>query len=91
MKLDQKVVGLTLGIISALWAFICVVFIAILPQPTMSFFGWLIHADRMAEIIGPRTVTLTNGIAGVIVFFILGYATGWLFAVLYNKFAKNPQ
>lgn len=91
MKLNQKSTALALGTISAILAFLCTIFIAILPVRTMNFFGWLIHINNLAEIIGPRIVTLGNGLAGVAFFFILGYAIGWFFAVLYNNFSKNSQ
>lgn len=89
MKLNQRAVALAAGLASGLWALLCTVFIALWPAPTMNFFGWLIHLDRLAEIAGPRTVTLGNSLSGIAVFFALGYVTGWLFAVLYNKFSPK--
>ena len=92
MKLNQKAVALALATVSGLLSLICVIFIKLIPAQTMNFFGWLIHMNKLADIVGSREVMLGNGVAGIITFFALGYVIGWLFAVLYNKFAeKQPQ
>lgn len=85
MQLDKKAVALALGTISAIISFVCVALIAAIPTQTMSIFGWLIHINRLADIIGQREVTLANAVAGIVVFFVIAYVLGWLFAVLYNR------
>lgn len=86
MKLNQKAIGSALAIVTALVSVVCVVFIKILPAQTMNFFGWLIHMNRLADLVGPREVTLGGSIAGIAAFSVAAYLLGWLFAALYNKF-----
>ncbi len=86
MKLNQKAIGSALAIVTALVSVVCVVFIKILPAQTMNFFGWLIHMNRLADLVGPREVTLGGSIAGIVTFSVAAYLLGWLFAALYNKF-----
>lgn len=88
MKINANAFGLAAGIISSALSLLCTILIALIPGPTMNFSGWLIHMNRLADIFGPRTVTLGNGIVGVVGFFIIGYILGWLFAAVYNKFTK---
>lgn len=91
MKLDQKAIGLSLGIVSAFTYLVCIIFIAVFPTQTMNFFGWLIHIDNLSDILGARNITLANAIIGLVILFALGYAVGWLFAVLYNKSARSSH
>ena len=88
MKLSPQAIALSLGITSAIVSVICVIFIAAASVATMNFFGWLVHIDNLADILGPRSVTLGNAIAGIVAIFISAYIVGWLFATLYNKFSK---
>ncbi len=88
MKLNTKAIALSLALVSTIISFICVIFIAIAPVATMNFFGWLVHIDNLADILGPRSVTVGNAIAGIVAMFISAYIVGWLFAAIYNKFTK---
>ena len=88
MKLNQKTIGLALGIVSGLLSLVCVIFIKLIPEQTMNFFGWLIHINKLADLIGPREITLSGAVAGIVVFSVAAYILGWLFAVLYNKFSE---
>ncbi len=91
MKLNQKAVALALAAVSGSLSLICVIFIKLVPAQTMNFFGWLIHINKLAELIGPREVTLGGTVAGIVAFSIAAYILGWLFAVLYNKFAEKQS
>lgn len=91
MTLNQKSFAFALAIISGLTSIVCVIFIKIIPGQTMNFFGWLIHINKLADLIGPRTITLEGSIAGIIIFSAAAYILGWLFAFLYNKLAEKQQ
>lgn len=89
MILNQKAFALALAIVSGALSIVCVVFIKIIPVQTMNFFGWLIHVNKLADLIGPREVTLGGAVAGIVIFSMATYILGWLLAVLYNKFAQK--
>jgi len=91
MTLNQKAIALAFAIVSGLLSFICVIFIKLIPEQTMNFFGWMIHVNKLADLIGQREVTMVGSITGVIVFSAVAYVLGWLFAVLYNKFAQKKS
>lgn len=88
MKLNQKALALASGLVSAVVSILCVILIAIVPVQTMNVFGWLAHINNLATLVGPRDVSLSGATIGIIVSFLVAYITGWLFAVLYNRFAK---
>lgn len=91
MTLNQKAVALALAIVSGLLSFVCIIFIKFIPVQTMNFFGWLVHVNKLADLIGPREVTLRGAVAGMIVFSVAAYILGWLFAVLYNKLIRKQS
>ena len=85
-KLSAKRVSLSLAITSGVFSTACALLIAIAPQFMIKFFGAIFHGIDISQI--ERTMTLSGAITGIIAAIIVALITGWLFAVIYNKFAK---
>ena len=85
-KLSAKRVSLSLAITSGVFSTACALLIAIAPQFMIKFLGAIFHGIDISQI--ERTMTLSGAITGIIAAIIVALITGWLFAVIYNKFAK---
>jgi len=86
-KLNAKVVSLSLASVSAIFSLLCAFLIALAPGVTVKFFGSIFHGMDVARIATP--ITLSGVIMGLIAVVIVALITGWLFAVIYNYFAKQ--
>ena len=78
-----KTVAIFLGIVSAL----CWIFVSIARDGAIWLMDVLTHSlDRGS--IAAKQVTFVNGIIGLVVWIVIGYILGALFAYIYNKFAE---
>jgi len=86
-KLNNKVVGLTLGTLSAVLYAICAIFYWITPKATLAYFNYLFHG---VELIGiTKQITFTDSIVGLVLIFVSAYVIGILSASLYNYFNRK--
>ena len=79
-KRTANALAITVGIISL----ICFIFILIAPSGTVSLFGAIFHGIDMNKI-AVESISIGNGLLGVLEAVVLGWVVGWLFAVIYNK------
>lgn len=87
IKLSVRSLAIATGIITALVYTICVLFIAIAPQPTMAFFSYVLHTELSGLT---RVVTLGSFIVGLL-FWSWGTAIyAAAIAGLYNGIAPRP-
>ena len=86
-KLNNKVVGLTLGTLSAVLYAICAIFYWITPKATLAYFNYLFHGVELTEIA--RQITFTDSVVGLVLIFVSTYVIGILFASLYNYFNRK--
>ena len=86
-KLNAKVVSLSLATVSAILSLLCAFLIALAPVAAVKFFGSIFHGMDVTRIAAP--ITLSGVITGLIAVVIVALITGWLFAVIYNYFAKS--
>ena len=86
-KLNAKVVSLSLATVSAILSLLCAFLIALAPEATVKFFGSIFHGMDVTRIATP--ITLSGVITGLIAVVIVALIIGWLFAVIYNYFAKS--
>ncbi|MEA5507924.1 DUF5676 family membrane protein [Halotia wernerae UHCC 0503] len=85
-KLRTRSLALATGLITGLVYTICILFIAVAPKATMTFFSYILHAD-LSNIV--RTVTWGSFIVGLL-FWSVGTALyAALIARLYNSFAAR--
>ena len=80
VKRTANALAVTAGIISL----VCYILILIAPVGTISFFGAIFHGIDMSKI-AVESVSIGNGLLGVIEAIILGWIIGWLFAKIYNS------
>lgn len=80
-----------LGLATAVLAAICYgldsLFYALAPEQSMTFWGFISHNLDFSVLVGDSP-TWGSFVAGLIVWTVSSYIGGWLFAWLYNKFAK---
>jgi len=83
-KLNTKNVANSLAIVSGIVFIVCVVLIIVIPEATMSLFGYLFHGLDISKITNPN-VSIVSGIIGLVEIVVLAWIVGWLFATIYNK------
>lgn len=85
--LNPKTVALSLASVSAVISLICAALLAVSPKESMKFFGSIFHGIDITKIA--VSVTIEDVATGLVAIIIVALVTGWLFAVLYNYFAKR--
>lgn len=87
MKLNQKAFGLSSAILSGVLYVICTIFVVFWPDFSRQILDWLLH---QLPALSDFSITWGGFIAGLILFVVFAYVTGWIFAWLYNRMLK-PQ
>ena len=83
-KLNPNVVALTTGITASIISIACLIFVAIFPLPTVVYVANnLVHSIDFSSI-ATKSITLTGSVMGVILWFIIATAAGYIFAFMYN-------
>ena len=82
MRLDARAFGIAAGATAAVLFAICSLAVAVAPEPTTAFFGYLIHMD-LSQL--PRTLTLASFIGGLIAWTLGTGLTFWFAASIYNR------
>ena len=86
MKLNIKAFAAAIGTVTAILFAVCAFFIAVAPEPTMAFFGYLLHVD-LGGIARP--ISWGGFFAGLIA---TGLGTAFLgaaIAALYNRLSRE--
>ena len=81
-KLNPKIVSLSLAGVSVIISLLCALLIVIAPEVTLRFFGSVFHGINMTKIAAP--ITLSGVLTSLVALVIVAFATGWLFAMIYN-------
>ena len=88
MKLDTRAFAIATAVIIAVAYAICAFFVALAPEATRAFFGYLFHIDLTGL---SRAITWESFFAGIIGSFvgtaIVAGAVSWL----YNLLAQNRE
>jgi hypothetical protein len=82
--------GLVFGSFIALFHLVWSVFVALIPNQVQTFINWVLklhHISLPYTIVTP--FVLMNAVILVIYTFIVGYIFGWIFAAMFNMFAKK--
>lgn len=87
-KLHPKSIGLASAAVSAIGYVLCVLFFAVAPEGALQFFSAMFHGVDITEIAADM-VWSSAIILGFVEIVVLSFVGGWLFAVLYNVFAKK--
>ncbi|HLD16000.1 MAG TPA: DUF5676 family membrane protein [Candidatus Nanoarchaeia archaeon] len=87
-KLNESVVAKTLASFFGIWYVFCWLVIRVFGESGIRLFNYFMHGIDLMKI-AKTSFSLGNDIVGLVVVLILGYVGGWLFAKLYNYFARN--
>lgn len=82
MKLDARAFGLAAGATAGVLFILCALAVAIAPEATTSFAGYLIHADLSAMT---RTLTLGSFVGGLVCWTVGTGLVFWFTGVVYNR------
>ncbi|MBS3083843.1 hypothetical protein J4423_03495 [Candidatus Pacearchaeota archaeon] len=83
-RLNEKKVANTLAVTAGIISLVCYILILIVPVGTISFFGAIFHGIDLSKI-AVESISIGNGLLGVVEAIILGWIIGWLFAKIYNS------
>ena len=83
-KLNPNVVALSFGVTTTVLYIICLALVAITPVPlVVSFVNSLQHSIDVSGIV-TKSTSFSGAIIGIVGWFIIAAATGYIFAFLYN-------
>jgi hypothetical protein len=82
MRLDTRAFGMAAGATAAVLFTLCSLAVAVAPDATTAFFGYLVHMDLSGL---PRTLTLGSFIGGLVAWTLGTAITFALAAAIYNR------
>lgn len=85
-KLNKNQLGLTLGVFAAICHLVWLIAVSLGIQ---SLVDWilLLHSIQLNLVL--TNVVILNGIMLIVMAFVGGYIIGWVFAYIWNLFAKK--
>lgn len=86
-KLRPSVVGKAVAVFLGIVSVLCWIFVSIAKDGAIWLMNMLTHALDWGSIAA-KPVSFVNGIVGLVVWIVLGYILGALFAYIYNKFVE---
>lgn len=85
-KINKNSLGLSLGIFAALlhavWAILVAAGVA------KSLLDWVLPLHFVGAMFSITSFSIVSAILLVVLAFVGGYVTGWVFAAIWNKFGK---
>ena len=84
MKLDPRAFSLAAAVTAGVLFIACALAVAVAPETTTAFAGYLIHADLSGV---SRSLTLGNFIGGLVCWMAGTALAFWFMAVVYNRLA----
>ena len=87
--LNPKVTALTLGSVSGIIYIACVLLFAVAPRAGIALANTMVHGLDLTSIMKASMAPFGTILVGLVEIAILGYLVGWLFAVMYNYFARQ--
>lgn len=85
--LKTNALGLAFAVVGGIGYVVCSALYALWPAESLTYSSYLSHNLNFAPLAG-NPMTWGSFFAGLIVWFILSYVGGALFAWFYNQFAK---
>ena len=82
MRLDTRAFGMAAGATAAVLFTVCSLAVAVAPDATTAFFGYLVHMDLSGL---PRTLTFGTVIGGLVAWTLGTALTFGLVAAIYNR------
>ena len=86
-KLKPKATGYTLASVAGIVSLVCLLLIIIAKEFTINLFGAIFHGIDLSKIAADN-ITIGSAVIGFVEVVVIGFILGWLFAVIYNKFAE---
>lgn len=88
-KLNANVVALSLGFTTAVLYILCLGIVAVTPIPFLaSFVNALQHSIDVSGLIS-RNFSFIGAMIGIVGWFVIAAATGYIFSLLYNFFIQK--
>lgn len=82
-------IGLALAITAGLLNVLCAVLVALAPEATINTFQtWWHGIDVTPLALTPPPMSLVSVVTGVVTLMLSAFASGWLFATLYNALGR---
>ncbi len=88
MKLNEQALANAFGLATGIVYVFCRLFIALFPDLSLAISQSWFHALNLSGIWDTSITTAGTFILGLVSTVVLAWASGWVFAWLYNKFAK---
>ncbi len=87
MKSKLSIRGIAIGsaIITAIFYIVCFLIVLIFGDASLKFFQLFVHGIDLTSLA--TTPDILGGILGLIISIIVAYMSGWIFAIVYNKYA----
>lgn len=83
-KLKPKAVGYALAGVAGIVSLACLVLVVIAKGLATSLFGAIFHGIDISQITADN-ITIISAVIGFVEVIVIGFISGWLFAVIYNR------
>lgn len=82
MKLNANALGLSAVVTVAILWVLCSLVVVLLPGMSMNMSGYMMHTNFSGM---QWSMNLTGFLAGLVIWAVFAYVTGWLLATIYNR------
>jgi hypothetical protein len=90
-KLSKNRVGLILGIFTALVYVVWDLAVALIPRILQKFLDWIFLLHSLNPVFIVTSFDFLNAVLLVVMAFVIGYASGWGFAAVWNWIRKDGK
>lgn len=85
-KLSEKGIAIASAVLTGIWYILCFVIVIVLKENSYKLFNLFFHGIDLSKIA--TNTNIINGIIGFIIIVVFAYVCGYVFASIYNKYAK---
>ncbi len=85
-KLSEKGIATATAILTGIWYILCFLIVIIFGNSSLKFFNLFFHGIELTSLA--TTINIINALIGLVVSVILAYVCGYVFAFIYNKYAR---
>ena len=83
-KLKPKAIGYALASVAGIVSLVCLLLVLVAKEFAINFFGAIFHGIDLNQIVANK-ITIGSAILGFVEVIVIGFISGWLFGVIYNK------
>jgi len=85
-KISPKGTGIALALITFILSIVCLLIVLLLGDLSVKLFNQFFHGIDLSSL--KTTPNILQGLIGSVILAVGGFISGWLFAVIYNRYSN---